>query len=164
MAGALAASMTTPGQAAEQLSPALEACRAQKDDSQRLACYDRVLDTELRPTAASAELPAAAPAAGTATAEERFGQEGPLYREVLEKTQKIDRELAELHSKVAILSMRPDGALVITLENGQVWGQKSSEPSFRLKIGEPVRIKRAAMGSFILYGDSKWSTRVTRLP
>ena len=160
--GALAA-LIAPGLVAQPLSPALEACRAEKDDVQRLACYDRVLETELPSQPADAEHPAAAPAGVTTTAEERFGQEGALDQEVRARTQKADRELVELRSKVAILSKRPDGGLVITLENGQVWGQLSPESTFRLKIGEPVRVKRAAMGSFILYGDSKWSTRVTRL-
>jgi len=80
-----------------------------------------------------------------------------------EELQKDDQELNELRSIVAQLAKRPDGALVITLKNGQVWGQQSPESTFRFRIGEPVRIKRAVMGSFILYGDSKWSARVTRL-
>jgi hypothetical protein len=76
---------------------------------------------------------------------------------------KEERDLEELRSTIANISRRPDGALVVTLENGQVWGQKTPDPDFRLRIGEQARIKRTAMGSYFLYGNSSWSTRVTRL-
>ena len=111
----------------------------------------------------AAVAPVAGPASPPATAEERFGYEGELARKEQEKLRKEGQELEELHSKAAGISKHLNGTLVITLENGQVWGQNAPESYFPLEIGDPVRIRPAAMGSFLLYGNSKRSIRVTRL-
>ncbi|MSQ91925.1 MAG: hypothetical protein EXR87_03185 [Gammaproteobacteria bacterium] len=137
-----------PGLAAQELPAALSACRAEQDDARRLACYDREVDRQVPPPAA---------------AEERFGYEGALARKEQDELRKEEPELAELHSKAAGISTRPNGTLVITLENGQVWRQNAPESYFPLKIGDPVRIRPAAMGSFLLFGNSRRSIRVTRL-
>jgi hypothetical protein len=149
--------------AAQELPATLQACRAERDEARRLACYDREIDRQVQPPASGAAAPVIAPVATIPAAEERFGRNDALAREERRKLQKDDHDLEELHSTVAGISRRPDGALVVTLENGQVWGQKTPDPDFRLRIGEQARIKRTAMGSYFLYGKSSWSTRVTRL-
>jgi uncharacterized protein (DUF2267 family) len=161
VAGILAAAIAQD-LAAQDLPAALQACRAEQDEATRLACYDREIDRQVQPPANGAAAPIIAPAAVPA-AEKRFGHNDALAREEREKMPKEERDLEELRSAVANISRRPDGALVVTLENGQVWGQKTPDPDFRLRIGEQARIKRTAMGSYFLYGKSSWSTRVTRL-
>ncbi len=152
-----------PGFAAEEPAAALQACRTEPDDARRLACYDGELDRQARLPATGAAVPVTAPTAASPTAEERFGYQGVLAREEREKLQSAAPDLEELRSTVTDVSRRADGVLVVTLENGQVWMQKTPDPDFRLRIGEPAKVKRSAMGSYFLYGNSSWSTRVTRL-
>ncbi len=67
-----------------------------------------------------------------------------------------------LVATVRAVIRRPNGAHVITLDNGQVWTETSLDPSFRVAVGEQVRIKRAAMGTYLLSTPSNRSTRVAR--
>jgi len=150
---------------------ALKACRAETDDSRRLACYDRAMDrgqAAVLPPAAQATpqatpqaaLPTEVPA--VLTAEEKFGREGALAREEADRREQESRALGELQAKVTEIWTRSDGLMVVTLDNGQVWKQNRPESYFRLKSGDTVKIQPAALGSFLMTGPSKRSTRVTR--
>ncbi len=163
LVAAVLSAVIAPGLAAEEPAAALQACRTEPVDARRLACYDSEFDRQERLTASGAAVPVTAPAAATPTAEERFGYQGVLAREEREKLQSAAPDLEELRSTVADISRRADGVLIVTLENGQVWMQKTPDPDFRLRIGDPAKVKRSAMGSYFLYGNSSWSTRVTRL-
>jgi hypothetical protein len=44
-----------------------------------------------------------------------------------------------------------------------VTAKAAATPTAEERFGYPARIKRVAMGPFVLYGNLKWSTRVTRL-
>ncbi len=144
---------------AQDLS-ALSACRAEKNDARRLACYDQELDRISR----EATTPGSPVAAATAqTPEERFGYRGVLAREETDRKKQETRALEELVATVTGISAGPNGALVVTLDNGQVWRQNRPESFFHLKAGERIRIEPAVLGSYLLYGSSKRSTRVTRL-
>ena len=165
------------GQAAtaEDIGAAVKSCRAEPDDSRRLACYDRAVDGA-RPTAPAAAAPApkseapktaaaaAAPAAVTAAAtDDKFGRERALESEEANRKKEEVRSLGTLESVVSGIATREDGLMTITLANGQVWRQNAPDSQFRLKDGDPVRIQPGAMSSYILSGPSKRSTRVTRL-
>ncbi|MGH8198321.1 MAG: hypothetical protein ACRETI_09120 [Steroidobacteraceae bacterium] len=164
---------TTPARAAEEANAALEACRAEADDARRLACYDREMDAGemdriVREPESAGVSPAEAPAEASVppqvlTAEERFGREGAMTREEVDRREVQSRELGKLEAKVTEIWTRSDGLMVFTLDNGQVWKQNGPDSQFRLKTGDPVRIQPAAMNSFLLSGPSKRSTRVSRL-
>ena len=142
----LAAAAVEPG------SP-LQACRAEPDDAKRLACYDREVDR-------MGNAPPAAPAPDL-SAEERFGRRGKLDREAIDRERDQSRQ-GEVVAAVTEIWTRSDGLMVMTLDNGQVWSQNSPDPFFRLKTGDKVKIQPASMGSYLLSGPSKRSTRVTR--
>lgn len=129
----------------------LEACRAEPDDARRLACYDRAMDR-----------PPEVAAAKDLTPEERFGRSGAMAREETDRTTEESRELGELTAKVTEIWTRSDGLMVLTLDNGQTWSMNRPDPFFRIKTGDPVKIQPASLGSFLLSGPSKRSTRVTR--
>jgi hypothetical protein len=162
--------------ASEVLDAALRACRAEADDARRLACYDREIDRSqaaarqrepataavAAPVPEAAPAPAAAPAAAP-TAEEMFGREGAMAQEESERKEKETRALGELQAKVTEIWTRSDGLMVVTLDNGQVWKQNRPDSFFRLKSGDTVKIQPAALGSYLMSGPSKRSTRVTRL-
>jgi hypothetical protein len=58
---------------------------------------------------------------------------------------------------------RSNGALVISLDNDQVWMQNQPTEYFPLKVGDAVEIRSAALGSFMMFAPSKRATRVTRI-
>lgn len=154
--------------AAEDAGALLRACRGEKDDTKRLACYDREIDrVDGQPvagsTASAASATPAAPAAPEPTAEERFGHTGAMNREEADRKKEEPRQLSELHATVTEIWTRADGLMVLTLDNGQIWKQIRPDSHFRLKAGEKVKIQPAALGSFLLSGPSKRSTRVSRV-
>jgi len=156
----IAAALSLPLQAAaDDAQTALRTCRAEPDDARRLACYDREMDragnAPMPVAAASAEAPELSP-------EQRFGRRGSMTREEADRKEQESRELGELTATVVEIWTRSDGLTVMTLDNGQVWAQSRPDPFFRIKNGDRVKIQPAALGSFLLSGPSKRSTRVTR--
>lgn len=137
--------------AAEDAGAALQACRAEQDDAKRLACYDREVDRQ------------GAPAAPALTPQERFGRTGAMSREESDRKHQESRELDELVATVTEIWTRADGLMVLTLDNGQIWKQVRPDSLFRLRTGEQVKIQPAALGSFLLSGPNKRSTRVSRI-
>jgi hypothetical protein len=153
---------------------AVLACRAEQDAQRRLACFDAVADrleaVSAQPQGASGAAPAvaaseaaaaAAPAITATSAEETFGvRGGTLARETEEAAAP---KLENLTAIVTSLESRGHGELVFTLDNGQVWMQKQAVDYFPVKVGDTVRVKSRALGSFQLVTASGQATRVTRV-
>ncbi|NRA84457.1 MAG: hypothetical protein HRU22_12020 [Gammaproteobacteria bacterium] len=55
----------------------------------------------------------------------------------------------EIVATITTLRKNPRGLYVVSIDNQQVWKQKSSS-SFKLKLGDKVFIKKGALGSFFL--------------
>jgi hypothetical protein len=159
--------------AADRTTDALLACANESDAAQRLRCFDGVV-ANLRkapaapaPTAAAAApaaapaaaAPAAAaapqPAASAPTAEQRFGARGDISPD---KHEQID----ELSGTVTALDTKPHGELIVTLDNGQVWAEKTPGSKVKLKTGDTVKIERGAMGSYTLIANGR-SSKVARV-
>lgn len=157
---------------AQEMAQVLQACRAEPDDARRLACYDRAMDRAAEPTrpaATNQPVAAGTPTEERAPAEtkelspeERFGRSGTMAREEIDRKNEESRELGELTATVTEIRTRSDGLMVLTLDNGQTWSMNRPDPFFRIKTGDTVKIQPAALGSFLLSGPSKRSTRVTR--
>lgn len=146
--------------AAQDVAEVLQSCRAEADDARRLACYDGAMD---RAVAASTPAEESAPAETKEhTPEERFGRTGAMAREEIERKTEESRELRELTATVTEIWTRSDGLMAFTLDNGQTWSMNRPDSLFRIKNGDKVNIQPAALGSFLLSGPSKRSTRVTR--
>ena len=144
--------------AAEDPGASLRACRTEQDDAKRLACYDLEMDR-----AGKEQATLAAESPPVLTPEERFGRTGAMAREESDRKSQESRDLGELSATVTEIWTRADGLMVLTLDNGQIWKQVRPDSQFRLKAGEKVKIQPAALGSFLLSGPSKRSTRVSRL-
>ena len=146
---------------------AVNACRAEADDARRLACYDRAVGR------ANGNAPAAAPAAAATAAtarapapaqtEDSFGRERQLAHEEDQKRAEATRAVGELLATIVGLEKRMDGLMTFTLDNGQVWRQVRPDSLFSIKQGDAIRIQPGSLGSFILSGPTKKSTRVTRV-
>ena len=153
----LAAVAAVPALAAEDLADAIRACRSEADDARRLACYDRAAGAG----GAALEAPAAATAA--APAEDDFGRERQMEYEEEQKRAEASRAVGELESSITAIEKRIDGLMTFTLDNGQVWRQVRPDSRFSIKEGDAIRIQPGSLGSYILSGPTKKSTRVTRV-
>jgi hypothetical protein len=67
-----------------------------------------------------------------------------------------------MSATVTAIDKRPRGELVVTLDNGQVWAQKSADRYFPLEVGDSVAILAGSLGSFRLICGSR-ATAVTRV-
>jgi hypothetical protein len=154
-------------QAAQGASDALLACANEKDDARRLRCFDAVVADMRRapaaPAASVAATPSAPPAAAPPAAptasisrEDKFGARGDLDREKRE-------ELTQITGKVTEMGVRPHGELVITLDNGQVWAERTANSKVKVKVGDTVKIESGALGSFTLIAPNGRSSKVARV-
>jgi len=123
------------------------ACRNIADDQARLRCYDSAVDG--RPAAPGAAAPAGAI---TLDSESLFGRPPEESRALT--NQELGLEDTEiLEATVAGLSRSGTGKLVIRLHNGQVWTQVDTT-TLSLAPGDPIRIREAALGSYLLQKQS----------
>jgi hypothetical protein len=140
-----------------ELPASLIECLTQKDDALRLSCYDReVARLKREPVTAPPPAPA------NIDPQASFGYRGGAIPEEQERRKAEVAALPQLDSTIVAISKRPYGELVLTLENQQVWVQKSPD-STRLKVGDRITIKRAMLGAFLLVGPTGRSTSVARL-
>jgi hypothetical protein len=169
----LAVLVAAPAIAAEDLGEALAACRKEAEDARRLACYDRVAGRSATPSPAPAPEPepaaAAASAAGPAAPaaplppEDSFGRERQIAYEENQKRKDESRSVGKVEATVTDIDTRFDGLMTFTLSNGQIWRQNAPDSRFSVKAGDLIRIQPGSLGSYILSGPTKKSTRVTRV-
>lgn len=114
------------------LATDLSACLPLADDQQRLACYDRLAERQA-PT--------------VTTPEALFGLEPAAKTELLQRQH--GGEPAEAIEQTVSTVSNWNGKLRLGLANGQEWAQTDSTP-LQLKPGDVVRIRRAALGSYLL--------------
>jgi translation initiation factor IF-1 len=166
VSAAVAAVFSSPGllpaAAAEDANEALLGCASEKDDARRLRCFDAVVGSLRRAAAAPSASVAATPSAPPATPppavsrEEKFGARGDLDKEKRE-------ELKEITGKVTEVGALPYGELVITLDNGQVWAERTANSKVKVKVGDTVKIEAGALGSFTLVAPNGRSSKVARV-
>lgn len=131
-------------------------CAAIQADAERLACYDALFRPGSREARAvvppSATAPAASPAAPAAPvveakkdAQAEFGL--PLHR--LESWADTDSITSRVVAVAPINSGRP----MLTLENGQRWVAIEQIEVRYFRSGDLVRIRKAALGSFLANKD-----------
>lgn len=144
---------------AQSLEEAVIACAAETDVLRRLACYDRAAAQLVGAQAPGAASAAEAGRPRTVSPEAEFGvRNGPLdSRKYTTAPKKVTATVSKIEMR------RSNGALVISLDNDQVWMQNQPTEYFPLKVGDAVEIRSAALGSFMMFAPSKRATRVTRI-
>jgi hypothetical protein len=65
-------------------------------------------------------------------------------------------------ARVAAVSHRSNGAVVLTLENDQVWEQSDDGPDLAISVGDTVKINRGMLGSYWLADHSSVAIKVRR--
>jgi hypothetical protein len=129
---------------AENLDDALRRCASENDRAQRLACFDAIVSTLPQVEA------------------DRVGMTADIKR----KRDPVAMQQAKdevLRGKISGLRQAPEGELIFTLDNRQVWIQAEASPNIHFAVGEDVQIEHGAMSSLWLVADKHRKVRVKRL-
>lgn len=147
-----------PQERAETLTR-LTACRGLTDAPARLACYDAAV-VALDDAERQGELVVMDRAQISETRRQLFGFEMPSLPRLLGTSPDADIDSIETTLEQATQS---GDRWVFRLADGSVWGQVDSARVFiRDRPGQPVRVRKASLGSFFLtVGDSR-AVRVRR--
>jgi hypothetical protein len=130
---------------AEDFYTKLRACTQEHDDGRRLACFDR--ETVALPSQDREQKQVRA-------SQPEFG--------LIDKPN--DARPQKETERLAAVTQRPHGALVFSLENGQLW-KATDQQYFPMHVGDSVTIHAGALGSFWLSAaGSNRTVRVTRVP
>ena len=129
-------------------------CAVVHEADDRLACYDQTFG---RPAEVDEAPPVAAAAAG-----QDFGLSEAEKRA---KAPDPDKRLFpdQIEAAVAGIGYHGTGELIVTLDNGQVWVQAEPVTGARLRVGDKIIIRKAAMGSYQLLTPGRIAMRVRRV-
>jgi hypothetical protein len=165
---AIAALLVIPAQkplAADAKGPG-QACVSISDPAERLACFDAAY---ARPAQAG-PAPTRADAAATVAGDEALARKGVSEFGMSEAARRAQdpgkadlRDPSRLEGRVARVGARPRGEMILTLDNGQVWVQTETDSRARVKEGDSVTIRKAALGSYMLITENGVATRVRRV-
>jgi hypothetical protein len=122
--------------------------------------------------AAAADAPKAEDAARCATiagGSERLACYDGLFRQAApevvfgleRRNARSSEDLDTIRSRIRAVAQDRDGALVVTLENGQVWQQRDGKGQARWAVGDELVIERGALGSFM--GATTGTSRYFRI-
>jgi hypothetical protein len=142
--------------AESSLLQSLRACTTLGNDSERLACYDRLL-AETHESGEPGDTRSSSP-------EDLFGAGRRAPRDVSAESTAKRKQLTEITAHVARLREDRDGSVLIELDNGQVWKQSNPNATLLLRTGDRVTISRAALGTFRLAAPNGRFAQVRRLP
>lgn len=158
-ASTLSAQATPPQERPETLAR-LMACRGITENTARLACFDTAagaLDTAER----QGDLVVIDRAGVAETRRQLFGFEMPSLPRLFGPEGAV--ELESIDSTLASASSVGEGRWVFRLADGSEWRQIDSERvRFRNSPGQPVRVRKGALSSFLLTVDGSRAVRVRR--
>jgi hypothetical protein len=154
----------------------LARCAGMAAPDARLACYDllagRSADRAVPATAAApaptaaattATVRAAAPASAPAPASSSTAASDPRNFGLTQAQLHAAPEgPAAIQARVAKIIDNRSGLVHVVLDNGQTWMLTEADEDARLGLGDPVTIKRASLGSFLMVTQSKRSYHVRR--
>jgi hypothetical protein len=135
-------------------------CRALTDPTPRLACYDAAttaLDTAER----QGDVVVVDRAQVGEARRQLFGFQLPSIN-LFERGTTVE-QINAIETTLTRAGRSGEGRWIFTLADGGVWRQIDTEPlRFQNRAGEPVRVRRATLGSYLMVvGDSR-AIRVRR--
>jgi len=125
-------------------------CSAIPSDDERLECYD-VAAARDAPAAAVKAAPAAAVQATPAAApvpEQTFGKSAEDITAIIAEAAGVE-DVDEISGSVISVTRDARGRFVLLLDSQQRWRQIGAE-RFKIKAGDEIVIRRAALSSFAL--------------
>ena len=141
------------GHAESALPEAFRPCLSLRRDSERLACYDRVV--------ASLEKGGETPAG--ATPENMFGAHTAMVAKPTTPQEGGREELQQISGKVVSVRRTESGLMELVLDNDQLWRQQDSDTVLIIQSGDSVTISRASLGTFRIADKRGRSARFKRV-
>lgn len=155
-AALLALLLSLPPVGAVAGEPQSHRCAAVVEPDARLACYDAAF-----PPAAGVRTQADQAEAQRTRSLADFGlDDRQLQARDPEAAARIP---ARIEARIASVAYRPTGERVVTLDNGQVWLLTEVSSKGNLDSGDPVVVRKAALGSYMLVTESRLSLRARRV-
>jgi hypothetical protein len=167
----LLSAMALPVAALAEKAPALDRpesfrklieCRTITDNAERLSCFDRqaaILDTAER----NSEVMIVDRQQAAKAKKGLFGLSLPSIGGLFGKDDKVTgEEVNAIESTIKSVAMNKAGKLVIVIEDGARWVQIDTQSVRSPKAGQPIRIRRAAMGSFFANINNQTAIRMRR--
>lgn len=135
-------------------------CRTIGDAAQRLACFDRTVG-EMATATTQKDLVILDRESMRETRKGLFGFSLPKLK--LFGGSDDDRdEVKEIESTITGIRSASDGMPIYTIADGARWKQTEGRDVFP-KVGDPIRIKRATLGSYMASVNKRSGVRVMRL-
>lgn len=135
-------------------------CRSKTESAERLACYDAAASA-MDQAETKGDIVVVDRAQASEVRRQAFGFQMPSLT-IFDRGEKPE-QIDEVTGVIARASTNATGRWVLRLEDGAVWRQIDGDPPNRdPKPGMPVKIKAAAMGSFLLSVDGQRSFRAHR--
>lgn len=158
--GGSASQAQPKGESRSAMLQKLVDCRKLTDESQRLACYDQAT-VALDQAEAKGDIVVVDREQARKVRRQAFGFSMPSLS--LFERGETQEELENVTGVVALARVNGAGKWVIKLEDGAVWTQVDSKELFKEpKPGMPVKIRQAALGSFLLTVDTMGAFRARR--
>lgn len=147
--------------AADGLSPLLE-CRRIEDRQQRVECYDGVTD-RLAAARTSGEIVVVERSKVTELKRQLFGFAAPALGALLGGGEADADRVEAIETTLDRAVREVDGKWRFHLADGSQWAQVDFDPvRFQNRPGQLVRIRRAALGSYMLTTGNSRAVRVQR--
>jgi hypothetical protein len=132
-------------------------CTTVVDPAERLACYDAAF-----PPASGVRSGAVDVEAERARALKNFGLNKLQVNERQPQPLR-DLEPERIEAKVVRVINRATGERAVTLDNGQTWLLTEVTSKGRLKPGDSVAVRTAALGTFMMVTPSRAALRAKRI-
>lgn len=155
-----AAAKDKPAAAPPAVYKAVVDCRGIADAAQRLACFDRTVG-EMAKAGEEKELVVLDREAMRETRKGLFGFSLPKLK-LFGGGNDDDQEVTEIESTISGIRTADDGMPVFTIADGAKWKQTEGRNVFP-KVCDPIRIRRATLGSYMANVNKRAAVRVTRL-
>lgn len=146
--------------------PALDkllGCRVMRDDAARLACYDGEA-ARLKGAVDSGDVIVTDRETMNRTRRSLFGLNLPALALFAHRNGKDDKEVNELEAVIASARQQPDRRWLIKLQDGATWLQIDDiELNQPPEPGMPIKIRIAAMGSYLANVNHQIAIRMRRI-
>lgn len=130
-------------------------CAEVQGDGARLACYDEAVG-RLREAEAQGQIVAVDHAQAANIEREAFGFNLPNLARLIPRLGAGDNAQAEIEGvemQIDRIARRADGKSRFIMSNGQAWSQTEPQSMHNVRAGDTVRVRRAALGTFMLVGS-----------
>lgn len=136
-------------------------CRAVADSAQRLACYDAQVSL-LDDAESRAEVVVVDRSQINKARKSLFGLTLPSLSLFGSDKDDGTEGFSFIESKIAAIKATPDGKYAFRLEDGARWTQTDTQSIRTPKVGDTIRIRKAALGSYMANINERPAIRVKR--